>query len=255
MNEDFFDLSDKVAVITGGGRGIGFAIAKEFGRRGATVAIVGRNNQTLEHAATEMSSTGINVSTHPADMAKPDAIEALKNDVISTHSQIDILVNNAGVSPVYASIEKTTKDDWDFITSVNLSGVFHSCRVFGKAMLAKGGGSIVNISSIAGHVGLEKQAAYCATKGGVEQMTKAMALDWAHKGIRVNAVAYGFISTDLTEGIRGHDKLSENLLSRTPMRRFGALNEVTGAVVFLASEAASFVTGTSLLVDGGWTAR
>jgi NAD(P)-dependent dehydrogenase (short-subunit alcohol dehydrogenase family) len=255
MTKDIFDLSGKTAVITGGGRGIGLAIAREFAQRGANLALAGRNIKTLEHAAEELVQFGRSISVHSVDMADAQAVEQFCGAVLAAHGVPDILVNNAGVSPVYAPVERTSDADWDFLTGVNLSGVFYGCREFGRAMIGAGRGNIINISSVAGHVGLEKQAAYCATKGGVEQMTKAMALDWATKGVRVNAIAYGFVATDLTQGLRSHDTLSRQLLDRTPMGRFGDLSEVAGAAVFLASDASSYVTGTSVVVDGGWTAR
>lgn len=255
MNSDIFDLSGKTAVITGGGRGIGLAIAREFAQRGANLALAGRNLETLKAAAEDLAELGGKISVHSADMADANAVQQFCDAVVAAHGVPDILVNNAGVSPVYASLERTTDEDWDFLTGVNLSGVFYGCRAFGRTMINAGRGSIINISSVAGHVGLEKQAAYCATKGGVEQLTKAAALDWAAKGVRVNAIAYGFVATDLTQGLRAHDVLSQQLLDRTPMGRFADLSEVAGAAVFLASDAASYVTGTSLVVDGGWTAR
>jgi gluconate 5-dehydrogenase len=151
-------------------------------------------------------------------------------------------------------MEKTSLADWAQIIEVNLSGVFRCCRRLGALML-KRGGSIINVSSIAGHVGLKRQVPYCASKGGVEQLTKALACDWAEHGVRVNAIAYGFIETDLTAGMVSHEHIGPRLLSRVPLSRFGKVDEVAGAAVFLASPASSYVTGHSLLVDGGWTAN
>jgi gluconate 5-dehydrogenase len=179
---------------------------------------------------------------------------ALREAVLTAHGSLDILVNSAGVSPVYVPLERTDLSDWRQVIDVNLGGMFLCCRHLGTIMLDKGRGSIINVSSIGGHVGLERQAAYCASKGGVEQLTRSLALDWAQKGVRVNAIAYGFIETDLTAGIRASEYFSAKLLNRTPMGRFGTLDEVAGAAVFLASPAAAFVTGASIPVDGGWTA-
>ncbi len=254
MLNDLFDLSGKTAVITGGGRGIGRAIAEEFANRGANLALAGRNSDALEKTAGELSDYDISISMHQVDVSDSEAVQKFRDDVLKIHGSVDILVNNAGISPVYASTEHTSDEDWLQLNNVNLSGVFYCSKAFAPAMLEQKKGSIINISSVAGHVGLEKQAAYCATKGGVEQLTKGMSLDWAKKGIRVNAIAYGFIATDLTQGLRDHDILSERLLSRTPMGRFADQEEVTGAAVFLASNASSYVTGTSVIVDGGWTA-
>lgn len=255
MTSDIFDLNNKTVVITGGGRGIGRAIAGEFAKRGANLALTGRHMETLETAMDELSRQGVKVTVHGGDIANSKTVEQIQNDVLNAHGKIDVLINNAGVSPVYASAEKTRDADWDLLMGVNLSGVFYCCKAFGELMTEQGQGSIINISSVAGHIGIEKQAAYCATKGGVEQLTKAIALEWAQKGVRVNTIAYGFVKTDLTHGLRNHDTLSQKILDRTPMGRYAGLDEVTGAAVYLASSASSYVTGTSLIVDGGWTAQ
>ncbi len=182
------------------------------------------------------------------------SVIAARDAVMARHGRIDILVNNAGIDPHYASMEKTKTSEWDEIIDVNLSGVYRCCRYFGEPMVAARRGSIISISSIAGHIGLRRQVPYSASKGGVEQLTKALALDWAGMGIRVNAIAYGFVETDLTSGMTTHTHIGPRLLQRIPLGRFGQLSDVPGAAIFLASDAASFVTGHSLLVDGGWTA-
>jgi gluconate 5-dehydrogenase len=251
---DCFDLSGQVALVTGASRGIGRAIAAGLGERGARVALVGRREEALREAAAEMAVAKGSVSTHAADVSREEEVIALREAVLAAHGTLDVLVNNAGVSPVYASLERTELNDWRQIVDVNLGGVYLCCRHLGKILLEKGRGSIINVSSVAGHVGLERQAAYSASKGGVEQLTRSLALEWAKQGVRVNAIAFGFIETDLTAGLRGNEYIAGKLLGRTPMGRFGTLEEVAGAAVFLASPAASFVTGASLAVDGGWTA-
>ncbi|OWW19884.1 hypothetical protein AYR66_10585 [Noviherbaspirillum denitrificans] len=167
---------------------------------------------------------------------------------------MDVLVNNAGIDPHYARLEKTSSASWHEIVRTNLDGVFYCCKYFTAAMLEEKKGSVINISSIAGKVGLRRQVPYCATKGGVEQITRALALDWADAGVRVNGIGYGFIKTDLTSAITGHEHLGPQLLARTPLARFGSVEEVTGAAIFLASDAASYMTGHTIMVDGGWTA-
>ncbi|WP_420549344.1 SDR family NAD(P)-dependent oxidoreductase [Curvivirga sp.] len=253
--KDQFSLLGKTAVITGGSRGIGKAIAEEFLKHGANIAIASRSQPSLSKVADELKHYDADISTHSVDVSDSAAVEFFKDDVLSTHGKVDILVNNAGISPVYMSTERINEEDWKKLVDVNLGGVFNCSKTFGLAMLENQSGSIINISSIAGHVGLAKQAAYAATKGGVEQLTKGMALDWAKKGIRVNAIAYGFVETDLTQGLRAHETLSKRLLDKTPMGRFARLEETTGAAVFLASDASSYVTGSSIIVDGGWTAE
>lgn len=250
MDSGRFDLRGKVALVTGGGRGIGRAIAEGLADHGATVVLCGRNAQVLQETA---AAIGRGCVGHVADVGNEADIGALAERIRATHGGLDILVNNAGIDPHFARLEKTTTADWQRIIDVNLTGVFHCCRLLGALMLGRGG-SIINIGSILGQVAVKRQVPYCASKGGVEQLTRALALDWAEDGIRVNAIAYGFVRTDLTEAITSHPQQSQRLLSRTPMGRFGELPEVAGAAIFLASPAASFVTGHTLCVDGGWTA-
>ena len=249
-----FDLSGQIAVVTGGSRGIGKAIAAGLAARGAAVGIVGRSEETLSRAAEEIACPEGSISTHVADVSREAEVTRLREAVLEIHGTLDILVNNAGISPIYMPLERTDLADWQQIINVNLDGVFLCCRHLGTVLLEKGRGSIINVTSVAGVSGLERQGAYSASKGGVEQLTRSLALDWAKKGVRVNAIAYGFIETDFTAGVRGSDYISEKLLNRTPMGRFGTVDEVVGAAVFLASQAASFITGVSLAVDGGWTA-
>jgi NAD(P)-dependent dehydrogenase (short-subunit alcohol dehydrogenase family) len=247
-----FDLTGKVAVVTGGGRGIGQAISMALAEHGARVVPVGRTLGTLNETTSKLSGTGhFGVAM---DVGIEADVERARDTILKQAGKIDILVNNAGIDPHYATLEKTTQEQWDQIVAVNLTGVFRCCRLLGTAMLPQKSGSIINISSIAGHVALKRQVPYCATKGGVEQLTKALSFDWADQGIRVNAIAYGFVDTDLTSSILSHPQIGPKFLARVPMGRFGTLDDVAGAAVFLASPAASYVTGHSLVVDGGWTA-
>ena len=250
MTTPFFDLTGKIALVTGGGRGIGLAIAQGLAQHGATVVICGRNAATLEAARASIGPTAVAMV---ADVASEDAVIALRDQIAVQFGRLDILVNNAGVG-LYTKTENTTPSEWDTIVGINLGGVFSCCKHFGAMMIAAKSGAIINISSVAGHVGLKRQVAYCATKGGVEQLTRGLALDWAEHGIRVNAIGYGFIETDLTAEITTHPHLSARLLARTPLARFGKVDEVAGAAVFLASPSASYVTGHTLMVDGGWSA-
>ncbi len=165
-----------------------------------------------------------------------------------------MLVNNAGINAIYKPLETTTLDEWNEIIGVNLTGVFLCTRAFGRTMLEAGRGSIINITSIGGRVGLARTGPYCASKGGVELLTKSVSIDWAKKGVRVNAVSPAYIETDLTSGLRDHPVLADRLTARTPMGRFAVPDEIGGAVLFLASDASSYVTGQTIGVDGGWTA-
>jgi NAD(P)-dependent dehydrogenase (short-subunit alcohol dehydrogenase family) len=250
----FTDLADKVVIVTGGGRGLGRSIADGFAKQGSTVILVGRNLEQLNIAASEIVEAGGKAAAFVADIADEDSVSTLSKSVHETYGKIDVLVNNAGINPWYKSAEKTTLQEWRQILDVNLTGVFLTCKHVGQFMLNAGQGSIINITSVAGRVGLAKTTAYCAAKGGVEMLTRQLALEWAPKGVRVNAVAPGYFATDLTEGLRTHPVLGRRVLDRTPMGRFGEPQEIVGASLFLASSAATYVTGHSMAVDGGWTA-
>jgi gluconate 5-dehydrogenase len=249
-----FDLTGRVALVTGGGRGIGRAIATGMAAAGATLILCGRNASTLASTVAELQALGATAIAAPMDVASEADVVRVRDEVLERYGGIDVLVNNAGIDPHYASIEKTTMQQWDEIVGVNLTGVFRCCRLLGATMFGRPQASLVNISSIAGHIGLKRQVPYGASKGGVEQLTKSLAHDWAERGVRVNAVAYGFVETELTADMVGHPHIAPRLLARIPMGRFGRIAEVAGAVVFLASSASSYITGHSLLVDGGWTA-
>ncbi len=249
-----FDLTGKVAMVTGGGRGIGRAISEALATHGATVVVCGRNTAPMQETVDAITQRGGRAALMPADVSDETDAVRLRDLMTAQYGGLDILVNNAGIDPHYASMEETDRSDWDRIIGVNLTGVFNCCRHLGALMIARKGGSIINISSIAGRIGLKRQVPYGASKGGVEQLTKSLAHDWAEHGIRVNAIAYGFVETDLTAGMVAHPHIAPRLLARIPMGRFGRVDEVHGAAVFLASSASSYVTGHSLLVDGGWTA-
>ena len=251
---DMFDLCDRVCVVTGGGRGIGKRIAHDLAARGATVVVAGRSIDTLSVTSREIVEQGGRAAAIGADMSIESDVIHLAGQVAERFGPAHVLVNNAGINPIYKAPEMTSMAEWNEILAVNLSGVFVACREFGRQMLEAGRGSIVNMSSIAGSVGLARTAAYCASKGGVELLTRSLAVDWATKGVRVNAVAPGFVETDLTSGMIEHSTLSERLLKRTPMRRFAQAEEITGAVIYLASDASRYVTGQTIGVDGGWTA-
>jgi len=249
-----FDLTGTVCVVTGGGRGIGRALAEGMATQGARVVICGRTRATLMDTVEQCQANGADVSFVVADVSDERAVEELKATVLESHGRIDVLVNNAGINPYYDSAENTTLAQWQDIINVNLTGVYLCSRTIGTDMLRQGRGSIINITSIAGRVGLPKSAAYCAAKGGVEMMSRSMALDWATRGVRVNTVAPGYVSSDLTQGLEAHPVLSERLKANTPLGRFGKACEIVGAVIYLASDASGFVTGQTIGVDGGWTA-
>jgi NAD(P)-dependent dehydrogenase (short-subunit alcohol dehydrogenase family) len=246
-----FDLTGKVAVVTGAGRGIGRAIAEGLARHGARVVLTGRTEATLAEAA---AAIGKAASVHVADIAREPDVLALRDAVLARGWRIDVLVNNAGINPIFRGIERVSLEDWQSIIDINLTGTFLCCKHLGGVMVERGGGSLINISSVAGHVGLLRSVPYCASKGGVEMLTRALALDWAKSGVRVNTLAPGWVDTDLTHGLLEHDVHGKRLLDHTPMGRFATAGDMVGAAVFLASDASAYMTGQSLLIDGGWTA-
>jgi gluconate 5-dehydrogenase len=244
-----FDLTGKVCVVTGAGRGIGRGMAEGLARHGATLVLAGRTRATLEEAA---AAIGDQASIHPTDVSKEADVIALRDAVLGQFGKIDVLVNNAGVDPIFKGIERTSLEEWQHIIDINLTGLFLCCKYIGGA-IGKGG-SVINVSSVAGHVGLVRSVPYCASKGGAELLTKALAIDWASRGVRVNTLAPGWVDTDLTHELLTHEVHGQRMLSGTPMGRFATPKDMAGGVVFLASDASAFMTGQSLVIDGGWTA-
>jgi gluconate 5-dehydrogenase len=244
-----FDLAGKVCVVTGGGRGIGRGMAEGLHRHGATVVLTGRTMAVLEETAHAMGDRAVPIA---CDVSREGDVESLRDAVLARCGRIDALVNNAGVNPIFKGIERTSLAEWSNIVDTNLTGVFLCCKHLGGAIGA--GGSVVNVSSVAGHAGLPRSVPYCASKGGVEMLTKALALDWAKRGVRVNALAPGWVDTDLTHGLLEHDVHGKRLMDRTPLGRFARPLDMAGGVVFLVSDASAFMTGQSLVIDGGWTA-
>ena len=245
-----FDLTGKVCIVTGGGRGIGRGMAEGLYRHGATVVLTGRTLSVLEEAAAAMGDRAYGIA---CDVSKEAEVLALRDAVVARSGKIDVLVNNAGVNPIFKTIERTSLEEWQNIIDINLTGIFLCCKYLGGAIGE--GGSVINVSSVAGHAGLPRSVPYCGSKGGVEMMTKALALDWAKKGVRVNTLAPGWVDTDLTHGLLEHDVHGKRLLDRTPLGRFARPIDMAGGVVFLASDASAFMTGQSLVLDGGWTAE
>ncbi|HVY15413.1 MAG TPA: SDR family oxidoreductase [Rhodopila sp.] len=250
MSSQDFDLTGKVCIVTGAGRGIGRGMAEGLARHGATVVLSGRTRATLDEAAATIGARAIVVT---ADVSKETDVGVLRDTVLERCGKIDVLVNNAGVNPIFKGIERTSLADWQTIIDVNLTGTFLCCKHIGGAIGE--GGSVINISSVAGHGGLPRSVPYCASKGGVEMLTKALALDWAKRKVRVNTLAPGWVDTDLTHGLLEHDVHGRRLLDRTPLGRFATPRDMAGGVVFLASDASAFMTGQSLVIDGGWGAE
>jgi 2-deoxy-D-gluconate 3-dehydrogenase len=253
MALDWFSLDGKVALVTGSGTGIGAAIAKALARAGADVACHARGDAAAETSA-EIRAFGrrsVALSADLSDRASQDGLVAAAVDALG---RIDILVNNAGMIRRAPAVD-ATDEDWDSVLEVNLSAPFRLARRVGKLMLAAGGGRIVNIASLLSFQGGILVPAYAASKGGVAQFTKALANEWASKGVNVNAIAPGYIATNNTAALRADPTRSRQILERIPAGRWGEPDDIAGAAVFLCSDAARYVTGHVLLVDGGWMAR
>jgi len=247
-------LDGKVVWVTGASRGLGRAVAYAFAGAGASVLLSARSAPALDELAAEIQDAGGDVEVVAGSVAEPAVIAKAAEAAGARWGRIDVLVNNAGISPTFARAEHTDLDVWRDVLDVNLTGPLLCCRAALPLMEAAGGGSIVNISSIHGTRAHERMVAYGASKGGLEMVTRTLAVEWAPRGIRVNAVAPGYLETDMTVGLREHDRWRASLLGRIPMGRFGRTDEVVGAVLYLASDWSRYVVGSTLFVDGGWAA-
>ena len=234
-----FDLDGQVALVTGASRGIGHDLVVALAEGGAR-AIAGVRERGRAPSGFEAVDL---------DLRDVGSIRAAVDRVCPT-----ILVNNAGVGTNHDALD-ATEEEWDELLDVNLKGLFFACQSAGRRMVERGYGRIVNVSSQAGHVGIKRNAGYCASKGGVEMLTKVLALEWGPSGVTVNAVAPGFIRTPVNAGALDRPEFVEDVIARIPVGRVGTTADVAAAVLFLASPAARFVNGTSVLVDGGWTAQ
>ena len=248
-----FSLEGKRALVTGGGRGIGRACACALARAGAEVLVVSRTQEQLDEVVAEITSLGGRAQALKGDIGNPEDIQRLVETVYQEWDHLDILVNNAGISPIYKATRKVTLEEWAQILDVNLNGTFHLVRDIGARMLERGSGAVVNLTSVGAERALPLLAPYSASKAALGELTRVLAVEWAGSGVRVNAVAPAYIETAMTAGVHGNQRLQQEIVERTPMGRFGQPDEVAWAVVFLASEAASYITGHTLFVDGGWT--
>jgi NAD(P)-dependent dehydrogenase (short-subunit alcohol dehydrogenase family) len=247
--------TNKVVLITGGTSGIGKATALAFAEAGAKLVITGRREKEGAEIASEINKTGGTAAFVRADVAKDADVQKAVDFVLSTHGRLDVAFNNAGIE-IAGPLDQVTEEQYRRTFDINVWGVLNSMKYEIAAMLKTGGGAIVNTSSIAGHIGLPQSSIYTATKHAVEGLTKAVAVEFAKQGIRVNSVAPGAIDTEMVDRFVGKEGDQRNWLrSLHPVGRFGASEEIAAAVLYLASDAAKFTTGTSLLVDGGMTAQ
>jgi len=250
MNEQF---SKKVALVTGAGSGIGEACAKEFALRGARVVVADLDVGRAERVAAEIKAAGGAATSVAADVADPASVEKMVQFVTRTYGGLDVAVNNAGIGGEMNPAGAYSVEGWNRVIGVNLNGVFYCMRWEIPAMLARGGGAIVNMSSILGSVGFANSAAYVAAKHGLLGLTQAAALEYATQGIRVTSVGPGFIATPLLDAL--DDNMKAGIAALHPLKRLGRSEEVAALVCFLASDEASFITGSHHLVDGGYTAQ
>jgi NAD(P)-dependent dehydrogenase (short-subunit alcohol dehydrogenase family) len=249
MEENGFSLRDRVAVVTGGGQSLGLAISRALRGAGAKLVIAEVNDETGSDAAEELEGTFVHT-----DVTDPASVRDMVGMVLEEHGKIDVLVNNAGIVHNIPS-EEVPDEEWLAVISVNLNGVFWCCREVGKVMLERGSGSIVNVASMSGIISNhpQPQAAYNASKAAVITLTKSLAGEWASRGVRVNSVSPGYIRTPLTELGMSKSEWSSVWMESTPMGRLAEPEEISPAVLYLASDAASFATGTNLVIDGGYT--
>jgi gluconate 5-dehydrogenase len=246
-----FRLDNKITLITGGSKGIGFGIAKALAEAGSDLVLIARDKDTLDTALENLSSTGRQVQSYSFDMSRVEQINELYSEIINDAGGIDILVNNAGGTR-RGPAEALTAEDWNFVINLNMTATFTLCQAFARERIKSGKkGKIINIASLMSETVREDNAPYAASKGGIRQLTKALAVDWAKYAINVNAIGPGFIQTDLTRVLWQDDSFDKWIKWKTPWGRWGIPEDLGNAAVYLAAPASDFVTGQILYVDGG----
>jgi NAD(P)-dependent dehydrogenase (short-subunit alcohol dehydrogenase family) len=255
MSLDIFKLDGRVALITGGNRGLGFAMAQALAEAGADVVVTSRQKErALESAANLAETTGRHTLGLAVDVTDAEQIESMVHSVINEFGRIDILVNNSGIN-VRKPVEELDEASWDLVQNTNLKAPFLCSRAAARYMKKQQHGRVINISSMLGLVALPERGAYCSSKGGLIQLTKVLALEWAAHNITVNALCPGPFATELNIPVLNNPQANQFFLNHIALSRWGRPEELGGVIVFLASDASSFMTGATLVVDGGWTAE
>lgn len=250
--KDLFDISGKIAVVTGATKGIGKGISRLLASSGVNLAIIGREVDSLISLKEDLEKMGSTVKYYCFDLTRVSAIGDLVNEIIDDFGKVDILINSAGQN-IPKPVEKVTEEDWDSIHTVNLKSVFFITQAVGIHMKKRKSGKVINISSQMAHVGYFDRTAYGSSKGGLLQLTRQLSIEWARNGIQVNCIAPTFIKTDMTIKMFEDPSFLNDVLGRIPMNRLGEIDDLLGAVIYLASPSSDFVTGQSIIVDGGWT--
>ena len=254
MSLDIFKLDGRVALITGGNRGLGFAMAQALAEAGATVVVTSRHEErAVESASALAGATGQRTMGLVVDVTDAEHIESMIQTVVKEFGRIDILVNNAGIN-IRKPVEELDEASWDLVQHTNLKEPFLCSRAAARYMKEQRYGRIINISSMLGMVALPERSPYCASKGGLIQLTRVLALEWATHNITVNALCPGPLATELNIPVLSNPQANQFFLDHIPLGRWGRPEELGGAIVFLASDASSFMTGSALVIDGGWTA-
>ncbi len=253
MNKPDWGFAGRVAVVTGATKGIGHAIAEAFAETGIKVAIVSRNAADCERVARELCEKGGEAIAAPCDVTKIEDFQRVIQLAVDKWGKLDVLVNNAGTAITQKALD-LTEEEWDRVVDLDLKSVFFCAQAAARKMISHQSGKIINVASILGLVGGNGLIPYCAAKGGVVNLSRALASEWAKYGIQVNSLCPGYIVTDINRDKLSDEKVQGYLLAKTPAGRLGKVDDMTGAALFLASSASDYMTGQALTVDGGWTA-